>query len=135
MSLENARHYVSEVKSAVGGSTPRYKEFLSILKGYRTGEKPVAVVIEQVSQLFQGNRELTLGFNTFLPDDYKIELTSDDEVEEDTTAEVEDKATESSGSGKRKKSANKKPPKRTKAPEITKPKNLFVPRICVFLVP
>ncbi|KAL7458465.1 hypothetical protein ACHAWC_010651 [Mediolabrus comicus] len=109
MSLENARNYVSEVKSALGGSTPRYKEFLSILKGYRTGEKPVTVVIEQVSQLFQGNRELTLGFNTFLPDDYKIELTSDDdEVEEDTTAEVEDKAIESSGSGKRKKSANKK---------------------------
>ena len=108
MSLENARHYVSEVKSALGGSTPRYKEFLSILKGYRTGEKPVTVVIEQVSQLFQGNRELTLGFNTFLPDDYKIELTSDDdEVEEDTTAEVEDEV-KSSGSGKRKKSANKK---------------------------
>lgn len=77
--LDNARSYVALVKQTLGAGTGQYQNFLTILKGYRTGEIAVHDVIDQISALFRGDSELILGFNTFLPEDYKIELPSDDE--------------------------------------------------------
>lgn len=77
--LDNARSYVVLVKQTLGAGTSQYTNFLTILKGYRTGEIAVYDVIDQISDLFRGDSELILGFNTFLPEDYKIELPSDDE--------------------------------------------------------
>ena len=76
--LDNARNYVALVKMSLGAGSSQYKNFLTILKGYRTGEIAVYDVIDQISDLFQGDSGLTLGFNTFLPEDYKIELPPDD---------------------------------------------------------
>ncbi|KAL7499343.1 hypothetical protein ACHAWT_008258 [Skeletonema menzelii] len=77
--LDNARSYVALVKMTLGPGTPQYTNFLTILKGYRTGEIAVYDVIDQISNLFRGDSELILGFNTFLPEDYHIKLPSDDE--------------------------------------------------------
>lgn len=114
MSLDNARSYVALVKSTLGPGTPSYKTFLGILKGYRTGEIAVHDVIDQVSDLFQGDRELMLGFNTFLPDDFKIKLPSMSEANTDTSEG------ESVGDGKQ-----KRPAKRSLEPIMFKtPKRL-----------
>jgi hypothetical protein len=83
--LDNARNYVALVKMTLGAGTPQYKNFLDILKGYRTGEIAVYDVIDQISDLFQGDKELILGFNTFLPEDYKIEFSSDNDDEPEGT--------------------------------------------------
>mmetsp|Transcript_20232 Transcript_20232/g.31603 ORF Transcript_20232/g.31603 Transcript_20232/m.31603 type:complete len:638 (-) Transcript_20232:15-1928(-) len=94
--LDNARSYVALVKETLGAGTAQYSNFLTILKGYRTGEIAVYDVIDQISELFSGDSELILGFNTFLPEDYKIELPSDDErggtdAEEDESNEENNK--------------------------------------------
>ena len=72
---------MSLVKNVLGAGTSQYTHFLGILKGYRTGEIAVEDVIDQISTVFQGDPELTLGFNTFLPDEYKIELHSNEAAE------------------------------------------------------
>jgi len=109
--LDNARNYVALVKMTLGAGTPQYKNFLDILKGYRTGEIAVYDVINQISGLFQGDKELILGFNTFLPDDYKIELSTDDDDNDDVpegTDTEEDEEKESDGESKQKISAKKR---------------------------
>lgn len=109
--LDNARNYVALVKMTLGAGTPQYKNFLDILKGYRTGEIAVYDVIDQISGLFQGDKELILGFNTFLPDDYKIELSTDDDDNDDVpegTDTEEDEEKESDGESKQKISAKKR---------------------------
>jgi paired amphipathic helix protein Sin3a len=37
-------------------------------------------VIQRVSNLFKGHPELIVGFNTFLPPGYKIEVQANDQV-------------------------------------------------------
>ena len=103
--LDNARNYVALVKMSLGAGSSQYKNFLTILKGYRTGEIAVYDVIDQISDLFQGDSELTLGFNTFLPEDYKIELPPDDDEPGGTDAEEDESNDES----------NKKMPAKKKA--------------------
>ena len=51
-------------------------------------------VIDKVSNLFRGHDQLILGFNTFLPDSYKIELS---DIEEMNRALADRLAAESSG--------------------------------------
>ena len=54
-----------------------YNEFLDIMKNFKAQELDTPGVIQQVSHLFRGYNKLILGFNTFLPDGYKIELPLD----------------------------------------------------------
>jgi paired amphipathic helix protein Sin3a len=53
------------------------------MKEFKAQRIDTAGVIQRVKQLFKGHRELILGFNTFLPKGYEIELAriSDDEEE------------------------------------------------------
>ena len=44
------------------------------MKNFKAQEIDTPGVIQQVSQLFRGYNKLILGFNTFLPEGYKIEL-------------------------------------------------------------
>ena len=55
--LDNARSYVALVKQTLGAGTAQYQNFLTILKGYRTGEIAVYDVIDQISGLFRGDSE------------------------------------------------------------------------------
>jgi len=54
-----------------------YNEFLDIMKNFKSQQIDTPGVIRSVSNLFHGNKKLVLGFNTFLPEGYKIELPLD----------------------------------------------------------
>jgi paired amphipathic helix protein Sin3a len=51
-----------------------YNQFLAIMKNFKTQEVDTPGVIRRVSQLFRGYNSLILGFNTFLPEGFKISL-------------------------------------------------------------
>ena len=75
--VEDALLYLDQVKVEFGDRPHIYNEFLDIMKTFKTQQLDTPGVIRRVSNLFQGNRRLVLGFNTFLPDGYKIELPAD----------------------------------------------------------
>ena len=75
--MEDALLYLDQVKMEFGDRPHIYNEFLDIMKTFKTQQLDTPGVIRRVSTLFQGNRKLVLGFNTFLPEGYKIELPLD----------------------------------------------------------
>ena len=76
--VEDALLYLDQVKMEFGDRPHIYNEFLDIMKTFKTQQIDTPGVIRRVSTLFQGNKKLVLGFNTFLPEGYKIELPMDD---------------------------------------------------------
>lgn len=77
--VEDALLYLDQVKVEFGDRPHIYNEFLDIMKTFKTQQLDTPGVIRRVSNLFQGNKKLVLGFNTFLPEGYKIELPMDGE--------------------------------------------------------
>jgi histone deacetylase complex regulatory component SIN3 len=77
--VEDALLYLDQVKMEFGDRPHIYNEFLDIMKTFKTQQIDTPGVIRRVSNLFQGNKKLVLGFNTFLPEGYKIELPMDGE--------------------------------------------------------
>jgi histone deacetylase complex regulatory component SIN3 len=75
--VEDALLYLDQVKVEFGDRPHIYNEFLDIMKTFKTQQIDTPGVIRRVSNLFQGNKKLVLGFNTFLPEGYKIELPLD----------------------------------------------------------
>ena len=75
--VEDALLYLDQVKVEFGDRPHIYNEFLDIMKTFKTQQIDTPGVIRRVSNLFQGNRRLVLGFNTFLPEGYKIEIPPD----------------------------------------------------------
>lgn len=75
--MEDALLYLDQVKVEFGDRPHIYNEFLDIMKTFKTQQIDTPGVIRRVSNLFQGNKRLVLGFNTFLPEGYKIELPMD----------------------------------------------------------
>lgn len=56
--------------------------FLEIMKNFKAQEVDTIGVINRVRLLFHGHNNMILGFNTFLPDGYVIEMKDDgDEVD------------------------------------------------------
>ena len=51
-----------------------YNDFLDIMKEFKTQSIDTPGVIARVSCLFKGHPELIVGFNTFLPTGYKVEV-------------------------------------------------------------
>ena len=78
-----ALSYLREVKTRFADKKDVYDTFLEIMKEFKAQRIDTAGVIQRVKKLFKGHRELILGFNTFLPKGYEIELArvSDDEEE------------------------------------------------------
>lgn len=76
--MEDALLYLDQVKCEFGDQPHIYNEFLDIMKTFKTQQIDTPGVIRRVSNLFRGNRRLVLGFNTFLPEGYKIELPEGD---------------------------------------------------------
>ena len=66
--------YLDQVKHEFGDRPRIYNEFLEIMKNFKAQTIDTPGVITRVSNLFRGYNNLILGFNTFLPDGYKIEL-------------------------------------------------------------
>ena len=72
--VEDALLYLDDVKREFRTQPGVYNEFLTIMKNFKTQAVDTPGVIQRVSKLFRGYNKLILGFNTFLPEGYKISL-------------------------------------------------------------
>lgn len=74
LKVEDALAYLEQVKQQFQDVPSVYNQFLDIMKEFKAQTIDTSEVIRRVSSLFEGHRELILGFNTFLPPGYRIEL-------------------------------------------------------------
>nr|XP_014354131.1 PREDICTED: paired amphipathic helix protein Sin3a-like [Latimeria chalumnae] len=74
LKVEDALSYLDQVKIRFGSDPRTYNEFLDIMKEFKLQSIDTPGVINRVSRLFHGHPDLILGFNTFLPPGYKIEI-------------------------------------------------------------
>jgi len=72
--VEDALLYLDHVKMEFKDRPQIYNQFLAIMKNFKSQEVDTPGVIKRVSKLFRGYNNLILGFNTFLPDGFKISL-------------------------------------------------------------
>lgn len=77
LKVEDALAYLEQVKSQFADCPKVYNHFLDIMKEFKAQTIDTGEVIKRVSTLFQGHSKLILGFNTFLPPGYRIELRGD----------------------------------------------------------
>lgn len=68
-----------QVKYKFGNQPQVYNDFLDIMKEFKSQSIDTPGVIQRVSNLFKGHPELIVGFNTFLPPGYKIEVQANDQ--------------------------------------------------------
>eukprot|EP01084_Bolivina_argentea_P274627 468144_1 len=80
LKVEDALLYLDQVKIEFGDQPEIYNEFLDIMKNFKEQNIDTPGVINRVSSLFRGYNKLVLGFNTFLPEGYKIELRDIEEM-------------------------------------------------------
>ena len=80
LKVEDALSYLDQVKFRFGNQPQVYNDFLDIMKEFKSQSIDTPGVIARVSSLFRGHPELIVGFNTFLPPGYKIEVHSNDSV-------------------------------------------------------
>lgn len=78
LKVEDALSYLDQVKYKFGNQPQVYNDFLDIMKEFKSQSIDTPGVITRVSNLFKGHPELIVGFNTFLPPGYKIEVQSSD---------------------------------------------------------
>lgn len=76
LKVEDALSYLDQVKYKFGSQPQVYNDFLDIMKEFKSQSIDTPGVITRVSNLFKGHPELIVGFNTFLPPGYKIEVQS-----------------------------------------------------------
>lgn len=74
LKVEDALSYLDQVKYKFGNQPQVYNDFLDIMKEFKSQSIDTPGVIARVSHLFKGHPELIVGFNTFLPPGYKIEI-------------------------------------------------------------
>lgn len=80
LKVEDALSYLDQVKFKFGNQPQVYNDFLDIMKEFKSQSIDTPGVIARVSSLFRGHPELIVGFNTFLPPGYKIEIHSPDSI-------------------------------------------------------
>nr|XP_034838721.1 paired amphipathic helix protein Sin3a isoform X4 [Maniola hyperantus] len=84
LKVEDALSYLDQVKYKFNTMPQVYNDFLDIMKEFKSQTVGYRIdtpgVITRVSNLFQGHPELIVGFNTFLPPGYKIEVQSNGQV-------------------------------------------------------
>ncbi|GFO40615.1 paired amphipathic helix protein sin3a [Plakobranchus ocellatus] len=74
LKVEDALSYLDQVKLQFGNQPQVYNDFLDIMKEFKSQTIDTPGVINRVSNLFKGHPDLIVGFNTFLPPGYKIEV-------------------------------------------------------------
>lgn len=79
LKVEDALSYLDQVKYKFGNQPQVYNDFLDIMKEFKSQSIDTPGVITRVSNLFKGHPELIVGFNTFLPPGYKIEIQANDQ--------------------------------------------------------
>ena len=75
LKVEDALAYLDKVKTQFINNPSVYNKFLEIMKNFKAQTIDTPGVIQRVSDLFQGHDNLILGFNTFLPPGFKIEVS------------------------------------------------------------
>ncbi|XP_061381301.1 paired amphipathic helix protein Sin3b isoform X2 [Danaus plexippus] len=84
LKVEDALSYLDQVKYKFNTQPQVYNDFLDIMKEFKSQTVASRIdtpgVITRVSNLFKGHPELIVGFNTFLPPGYKIEVQSNGQV-------------------------------------------------------
>uniref|UniRef100_A0A8C9VDV6 Paired amphipathic helix protein Sin3a n=1 Tax=Scleropages formosus TaxID=113540 RepID=A0A8C9VDV6_SCLFO len=85
LKVEDALSYLDQVKLQFGSQPQVYNDFLDIMKEFNVHSTQV---ISRVSQLFKGHPDLIMGFNTFLPPGYKIEVQTNDLVNVTTPGQI-----------------------------------------------
>nr|XP_061780884.1 paired amphipathic helix protein Sin3a-like isoform X1 [Nerophis lumbriciformis]XP_061780885.1 paired amphipathic helix protein Sin3a-like isoform X1 [Nerophis lumbriciformis] len=88
LKVEDALSYLDQVKLQFGNQPQVYNDFLDIMKEFKSQSIDTPGVISRVSQLFKGHPDLIMGFNTFLPPGYKIEVQSNDLVNVTTPGQI-----------------------------------------------
>ncbi|CAJ0967159.1 unnamed protein product [Ranitomeya imitator] len=88
LKVEDALSYLDQVKLQFGNQPQVYNDFLDIMKEFKSQSIDTPGVISRVSQLFKGHPDLIMGFNTFLPPGYKIEVQTNDLVNVTTPGQV-----------------------------------------------
>ncbi|CAF0731849.1 unnamed protein product [Rotaria sordida] len=77
LKVEDALSYLDKVKNQFALQPQVYNQFLDIMKEFKSQSIDTQEVINRVSTLFHGHPDLIVGFNTFLPPGYKIEVSSE----------------------------------------------------------
>ncbi|XP_064471314.1 paired amphipathic helix protein Sin3a-like [Ornithodoros turicata] len=80
LKVEDALSYLDQVKFKFGSQPQVYNDFLDIMKEFKSQSIDTPGVIQRVSNLFKGHPELIVGFNTFLPPGYRIEVQANEQV-------------------------------------------------------
>uniref|UniRef100_A0A8C2BKT9 Paired amphipathic helix protein Sin3a n=1 Tax=Cyprinus carpio TaxID=7962 RepID=A0A8C2BKT9_CYPCA len=88
IAVEDALSYLDQVKLQFGSHPQVYNDFLDIMKEFKSQSIDTPGVISRVSQLFKGHPDLIMGFNTFLPPGYKIEVQTNDLVNVTTPGQI-----------------------------------------------
>uniref|UniRef100_A0A8C7QYT7 SIN3 transcription regulator family member Aa n=1 Tax=Oncorhynchus mykiss TaxID=8022 RepID=A0A8C7QYT7_ONCMY len=88
LKVEDALSYLDQVKLQFGNQPQVYNDFLDIMKEFKSQSIDTPGVISRVSQLFKGHPDLIMGFNTFLPPGYKIEVATNDLVNVTTPGQI-----------------------------------------------
>ncbi|KAG5521057.1 hypothetical protein RHGRI_033572 [Rhododendron griersonianum] len=71
--------YLKAVEDIFQDNKQKYNDFLHVMKDFNAKSIDRIGVIERVKELFQGHRDLLLGFNIFLPKGYEITLSMEDD--------------------------------------------------------
>ncbi|KAL3288830.1 hypothetical protein HHI36_003278 [Cryptolaemus montrouzieri] len=79
LKVEDALSYLDLVKYKFNNKPQVYNDFLDIMKEFKSQSIDTPGVIQRVSNLFKGFPDLIVGFNTFLPPGYKIEVQRSNE--------------------------------------------------------
>ncbi|XP_020097203.1 paired amphipathic helix protein Sin3-like 4 [Ananas comosus] len=74
LTTNDALAYLKSVKDMFQDKREKYDEFLEIMKDFKSQRIDTNGVIMRVKELFNGHRELILGFNNFLPKGYEIKF-------------------------------------------------------------
>ncbi|CAF1010544.1 unnamed protein product [Adineta ricciae] len=77
LKVEDALNYLDKVKNQFALKPQVYNQFLDIMKEFKSQSIDTQEVINRVSTLFHGHPDLIVGFNTFLPPGYKIEVSEE----------------------------------------------------------
>ncbi|CAH2047339.1 unnamed protein product, partial [Thlaspi arvense] len=89
LTMIDAHEYICTVKDTFQDNREMYDTFLMVMKDFRTTRYTLfhiittlmisdSLAIAKVKDLFKGHCELILGFNNFMPEDYKITFESDE---------------------------------------------------------
>ncbi|EPS59274.1 hypothetical protein M569_15534, partial [Genlisea aurea] len=90
LTTNDALSYLKQVKDMFQDQRDKYDCFLDVMKDFKAQRIDTAGVIARVKELFKGHPNLILGFNTFLPKDYEITLSDDEEAPPKRTVEFDE---------------------------------------------